>query len=284
VQLGQRVAAGTLIVDVQPTLDVPDEIAAGTQAAQRRADIEAAQRQLTKAEADADRARSLSPQVVSAAQLQQSETVLATARARLQGLQAARTAESGARSQPAPVTAPMAGTIAELDVDVGSLVNRGDVLARIIRSGPLWVDISVPPDEPVGDRYEVLNGTATVPARLLSRGRVTNADGTRTDRLAIDADAASGLVTGSLVSVRVGHGTSRGIVIPESALVPGVEYGTVFVETAAGTFASRQVQVDARFGGQVRLASGLNAGDRVVTRGGMALQGELVRTQLRPED
>ncbi len=116
----------------------------------------------------------------------------------------------------------------------------------------------------------------------MTRGRLVDAAGNRIDRLVIDTTNSSPLTTGSAVSVRVGHGGSTGIVIPESAIVPGVETDTVFVETGAGVFAPRPVQVATRFGGQVRVSSGLQPGDRVVVRGGMALQGELVRAQLRP--
>lgn len=282
VQLGATVAVGAPLLEIQPTLDVADRISVETQAAQRQGDIEASQRELEKAEADATRARALSPQVVSAAQLQQAETAVATARAKLEGLQGARAAELTARTQPLPVTAPMAGTIAELTTPVGSLVNRGDVLARIVKSGAVWIDLSVPPDDPIGDRYELVTITGNVSARLLSRGRLIDPGGTRTDRLAVEGGAVSVLSPGTSVSVRVGHGETRGVVIPESAVVPGVEVDTVFVETAPGVFSSRSVHVDARFGAQVRIASGLKAGERVVVRGGMALQGELVRAQLRP--
>jgi cobalt-zinc-cadmium efflux system membrane fusion protein len=271
-----------VLLEVQPTLDVADRISVGTQAAQRLGDIDAAQRELAKADAEAARARELSPQVVSAAQLQQAETAAGIARAKLEGLQAARAAETTARTQPVPVNAPIAGTIAELTATVGSLVNRGDVLARIVKAGALWVDLSVPPDDPAGDRYELVTPAATVQARLLSRGRLTDANGTRTDRLAIEGPAVLSLNPGATVSVRVGHGTTRGIVIPESAIVPTVDGDTVFVETSASVFVARPVRVDTRFGDRVRVASGLQAGERVVVRGGMALQGELLRAQLRP--
>lgn len=281
VQLGTTVAVGATLLEIQPTLDVGERISVGTQAAQREGDIEGAQRELAKAEADAARARALSPQVVSAAQLQQAETALAVARAKLEGLLGARTAETTARTQVVPVPAPMAGVVADLTATVGSAVARGDILARIVKPGPLWIDIAVPPDDPVGDRYEVITANGTIAARLLARGRLTDMGGTRSDRLAID-EAASSLMPGTTVSVRVGHGGTRGILVPESAIVPGVETDTIFVEVSPGVFAPRPVQVAARFGGQVRLSTGLTPGERVVVRGGMALQGELVRSQLRP--
>jgi RND family efflux transporter MFP subunit len=282
VQLGTAVAAGATLLEVQPNLDVADRINLGTQAAQRQGDIEAAQRELTKAESDVMRARALSPQVVSAAQVQQAETAAATARAKLDALQAARTVEAAVRSDPVAVTSPIGGTVAELTATVGAIVNRGDVLARVVKSGSLWINLAVPPDDQPGDGYEVVTPTGTVPARRLSRGRLTDSNGTRMDRLAIETVGNLALSPGATVSVRVRHGATRGIVVPESAIVPGVEDDTVFVETSPGAFASRRVQVAARFNGQIRIALGLKAGDTVVVRGGMALQGELLRAQLRP--
>ena len=282
VQLGTVVMQGARLLDIQPTLDTPEQITVGTEAAVRQGDIEAAQRELAKADADVERARALSPQIVSAAQLQQAETAAATARARLEGLQAARTAEATTRTQLVPVLTPLNGTVAELTVTVGSSVNRGDMIARIIRPGPLWIDVSVPPDDPVGDRYAVTTPSGTLGARLLARGRLTDASGTRQDRLVVDAPAASSLTPGSAVSVQVGHGATRGVVLPESAIAPGVESDTVFVEVMPGSFAPRPVQITARFGGEVRVTAGVKPGERVVVRGAMALQGELVRSQLRP--
>jgi RND family efflux transporter MFP subunit len=281
-QLGATVTPGATLLEVQPTLDVADRINLGTQAAQRQGDIEAAQRELTKAESDVTRARALSPQVVSAAQLQQAETAAATAHAKLDALQAARTIEAAVRSEPVAVTSPIEGTVAELTATVGSIVNRGEVLARVVKSGSLWIDLAVPPDDQPGEGYEVVTPTGTLPARRLSRGRLTDSNGTRMDRLAIEAAGSPALSPGATVSVRVRHGATRGIVVPESAIVPGVEGDTVFVETSPGAFASRRVQVAARFNGQVRIGFGLKAGEMVVVRGGMALQGELLRAQLRP--
>jgi hypothetical protein len=148
----------------------------------------------------------------------------------------------------------------------------------------MWIDVSVPPDDPVGDGYVIDVATQAVPARLLARGPVTNADGTRHDRLVVDPPSAAVLSPGASVPVHVARGVSRGIVLEESALVPGVEGDTVFVETSPGVFVPRAVHVAARLGGRVRLASGLQNGDRVVVQGVMELQGERLRSQLRNVD
>jgi RND family efflux transporter MFP subunit len=281
VQLGSTVREGATLVEIMPVLDTPERISVGTQSAEREAQIEAAERDLAKAEDDAARARSLSPQIVSAAKLQEADTIVATTQARLEGLRNARTASSEAQTRIVPVIAPIAGTVFALNVAVGALVNRGDVLAEIVTSGPLWIDVAVPPDDPVSDRYEVATAGGPVRARLLARGRVIDADGTRHDRLVVESPQSATLNPGSTVSVQVGRNASRGIVLPESALVPGVDGDTVFVETSPGAFTAREVQVAARFGRQVRLSSGLKPGDSVVVQGAMGLQGERLRSQLR---
>jgi RND family efflux transporter MFP subunit len=281
VELGASVSASAALIEIMPVLDTPDRIAVGTQSAERVGQIEAAEREVSKAEADAARARELSPQVVSVAQLQEAETALATARARLEGLRNARTASDQAQSRPVTVTAPVSGTISAINVEVGGLVNRGDVLARLLRAGPLWIDLFVPPDDPTADRYEVETPSGPIPARLLTGGRLIDPDGTRHDRLIVAATSSTVLRPGSTVSVHAARGTMRGIVLPESALVPGVDTDTVFVETSPGIFTARSVRVAARFGGQVRLTAGINAGETVVIQGAMGLQGERLRSQLR---
>ena len=281
IQLGSAVKAGAVLLEILPALDTPDRIAVGTQSAEREGQIEAAEYELTQAEADAARARQLSPHIVSAAKLQEAETAVATARARVEGLRNARAAATQAQSRPVPVSVPIGGTVAAITIEVGALVNKGDVLAQILREGSVWIDVSVPPDDPIGDRYVVTTPAGPITTRLLTRGAVIDPDGTRHDRLVVDAEQSAALRPGASVSVQVAHGASRGIVIAGSALVPGVDTDTVFVETSSGIFAARPVQVAARFEKQVRVASGLNAGDRVVVQGAMALQGERLRSQLR---
>lgn len=284
VQVGAAVRSGVPMLEIMPVLDTPDRIAVGAQTAEREGQIEAAGREVAKAETDAQRARALSPQIVSAAKLQEAETALATARARLDGLRGASAASEQAQMRAVTVTAPIAGLVSAINVAVGALVNRGDVLAEIVAAGPRWIDVLVPPDDPPGDAYEVSVPSGFIPARRLARGVVVETDGTRHDRLVVDAPRSTALSVGSTVSVYVSHGTARGIVVPESALVPGVDTDTVFVEASPGMFAPRPVRVVSRFAGKVRLDAGVKPGEPVVVQGTMSLQGERLRSQLRGVD
>jgi len=52
----------------------------------------------------------------------------------------------------------------------------------------------------------------------------------------------------------------------------------VFVETAAGRFERRSINIGARAGDVVRVVNGLSPGDTVVVDGAMLLQGLLRRS------
>lgn len=279
--LGSAVKAGARVLDISPSLDTADRIAVSTQSAERAGQIEAAARELVRAEAEAARVRELTPQVMSVAKLQEAETAVATARARLDGLRNAQASSNRAQTQTVPVTTPISGVISALSAEVGALANKGDVLARVLATGAFWVDVSVPPEDPVGESYTIDLAGQPIAARLLARGRTTDADGTRHDRLVVDPGNAAALTPNASVPVHVARGASRGLVLAESALVPGVEGDTVFIETGPNLYAPRAIEVAARLAGRVRVRSGLKPGDRVVVQGAMALQGERLRSQLR---
>jgi membrane fusion protein, heavy metal efflux system len=281
VQLGAAVKAGAPVLEIEPSLDTVDRISVNTQSAERAGQIEAAERELVRAEAEAARTRELTPHVTSVAKLQEAETAVATARAHLEGLRNAQASSNRAQTQLVQVTAPIGGIVSTLTAEVGALANKGDVLARVMSGGPVWVDVSVPPDEPVGDGYTIDVAGKSVSARLLARGSTTDADGTRHDRVVVAPADAGTLTPNASVPVHVAHGASRGFVVPETALVPGVEGDTVFVETEPNLYAPRAVDVAARLAGRVRIRSGLKPGERVVVQGVMALQGERLRSQLR---
>ncbi|GFE94660.1 efflux RND transporter periplasmic adaptor subunit [Acetobacter persici] len=62
-----------------------------------------------------------------------------------------------------------------------------------------------------------------------------------------------------------------GLMVPQSALLMNNDNVTVFVETAPWTFMRRKVGISYDEGEDTRVLSGLSAGDRIVTRGGVLL-------------
>lgn len=279
--LGAPVAAGATVVQITPTLATAERISMDVQGAQFQGQIEATARELATREAEAVRARELARgAIVSAERLQQAELAVATTRARLQGLERSRGAQTQGEHAAVALRAPAGGALVALDASLGALVHAGDVVARILRPGPRWVDVATSADDPTGDGYEVAAGPAWVPAHLLARGAVVEDDGTRRDRLVVEATEAVPLLPGATVPVRVARGAPRGTVVLEAALVPDVGGDVVYVEVRPNLFAVRAVEVAARFRGRARLAAGLRAGERVVTVGAMALRGESLRGAL----
>lgn len=282
IAIGSDVTSGTILVDITPVLNAGETVSLNVQTAELEGQLRASERELTLREATAARARELSASVIISTQTrEEAETFVETTRARVEALRRARTMQlSGGASQLA-LRAPIAGRLVALDVSLGAVVRPGDVLARVLRGGSRWIDVSVSPDDPVGASYEVQVGGSWIPARLVARGSFVGPEGTRRDRLDVDAAQTAALLPGATISVRVGVGESSGVLVPESALVPGVGSDVVYVESAPGTYAPHAVRVAARFGGRARLASGLAAGTRVVTQGAMSLRGESLRSELR---
>jgi membrane fusion protein, multidrug efflux system len=281
VLLGAAVKASAALLEVVPVLSASDRISVAVRGAELRGQIDAARRELAAQEVTLDRARKLAgPKIVSEARLQEVETSTATTRARLDALVRAARVQREGEGVPVTLRAPAAGTVATLNASVGAAVQQGDLLVRLLRSGPRWVDVADAPSEQPGQRYEVAAGDGWVPARLIAPGAMAEVDGSRHDRVQVDDPAAARLLAGQTVMVRVARGAARGVVLPESAVVPGVETDLVFVEVSPGTYSPRPVRVAARLGGQVRLAAGLHVGESVVVRGAMSLQGESRRREL----
>lgn len=287
VQRGVAVAADAPLLEVVPLLSAGEHVSLGLQGADLAGQLEATRAELVKLIAAAARVRDLARTGVdSEAKLQEAETAVAAAKARLAALEKGRALHARGEGAGLVLRAPGAGTVVTLEAAVGAVVQPGQVLARILRAGPRWVDIEVLPQEPQGERYEVQAGETWLPAQLLSRGAVVEPDGVRRDRLEVTASATDALLPGATVAVRVGRGSVRGLVLPESALVPGVGGDLVYIEKTPETFVARPVHVAARLGGKVRLRAdgALHAGDRVVTQGAMALRGESLRGLLMPEE
>jgi hypothetical protein len=112
-----------------------------------------------------------------------------------------------------------------------------------------------------------------VEARLLSRGGVVRADGTRQDRIEVASPDAARVLPGATLAIEVVREV-EGVIVPEQAVALYAADAVVFVELEPGQFASRKVSLGARDDGLI-LVDGVSAGERVVTRGAPSLLGEL---------
>jgi len=255
-----------------------DAASRGTLEAQRRelqGQVEAARAQVEAKKADLTRVTTLvSSGLATDADRAQAEAALTAERVRVESLQRAMGELARVTGGRMELRAPAPGVVAMLATEAGSVIQQGTVVARIVRAGPRWIDVAVPPGDPIGNSYRVQGVEAVVPAKLVVRGAVVQADGTRRDRLEAWPDAAPSLPPGAVVPVEVLHET-QGVVVPVSALVRRGHETIVFIEIEQGRYLPRPVHVAARDDARAVISSGVAPGERIVTRGASSLLGEL---------
>lgn len=79
---------------------------------------------------------------------------------------------------------------------------------------------------------------------------------------------------GMFVDVELEVDLGEGVVVPDSAVLDSGTRRMVFVESAPGRFEPRAVEIGERAGGQVLIARGVAAGERVATRANFLLDSE----------
>jgi len=280
--IGVRVEAGQLLGSLVPRLDQSDDPAAFTLAVQRAElaheyalkelnrlqklyDEEAIpQSRLYKAELDADTAR---------ADLQ-------TARERLRQFTAAQRETDGDDQGRATFHAPISGTIIEANFTPGALVEAGEILVHIIDLDEVWLETRIPESD-LG-RISQANG-AWFAAEGLDRifqvgpengGRVVALGGridphNRTAPLIFELPNPDGaLKIGMFARVGVFTGkTASGPAAPVEAVLEEAGQSIVYVQTGGETFERRMVRLGIRDGEWVQIVSGIDVGERVVSKG-----------------
>lgn len=283
VQVGQVLKPGDLVANVVPILGAADQTSIASQRGGLEGQIGAAAAELTTTETEFARGQRLHAQsLLSAQELLRLETSVSAARSRLAGLRSTRDALTSGPLARTALRAPIAGTLAVLDTAAGLTLPAGRLVARIVASGPRWVDIAVPAAETTGASYAVeLPGTTDVAsAKLVARGIVVEADGMRRDRVEVPP---SGVAPGSIVSVRITRESADRIVVPTDAVLAiGVAH-RIYVRTSGERFEPRSVRVFERGTDKVAV-DGIADGDTVVIRGGAALLGESLRSELRHQE
>ncbi|HET7545882.1 MAG TPA: efflux RND transporter periplasmic adaptor subunit [Polyangiaceae bacterium] len=194
-----------------------------------------------------------------------------------------------------PVRAPIAGIVAERNTLLGGAVSADKPLFRIVADSHASSSILARVPETVAAKPQA--GTS---ATITPRGNAANScqaavEGslggidvqTRTlaVRLAPDKGCAW-LIPGSFVDVILAAESATpnlplGLVVPRSALVDVRSKPTIFVAgSAPGEFEAAAVQVGSGDPQEVRIDSGLSAGQQIVIEGALLLKGELLRGEL----
>lgn len=253
---GQRVAAGTPLVELQ--------------AREEDADLIQARAQLTQAQREYDRykilaERGVAPRVTA----ETAETALQSARAAV----AAAEARRGDRV----IRAPFTGVLGLTTVTPGTLISPGSVITTLDDTSAIRVDFPMP------ERYlgvlqvgTPLVASADAYASETFSGRIALLDTRINEQTraviarAEFANPGGRIRPGMMMRVAVQQGRRQSLAVPEAAVQ--YEGQGAFVYRIArgenGTTAQRvEIQAGAVEGGYVEILSGLDSNDRVVASG-----------------
>jgi cobalt-zinc-cadmium efflux system membrane fusion protein len=288
------VAVGDAVRQGQPlfTIESPDADAATSTHLQADAAVTQARATLLKAQADAERTKDLfDHNAVAKKEVLNADSALAQAQAGLDQTLASRQQAERRLSvlgltprdftQQVTVRSPLSGKVLELSVVPGEY--RNDTSAPVMTIADLstvWVSSQVPetyirfiqPREKVEIRL-VAYPDETFEGRVAQIADTVDPQ-TRTVKVHAELDNRRGRFRPEMFgSIHHIESTAKMPVVPAGAVVEGDGHSTVFVESAPGTFQERNVVVGKKAGPQIRIVSGVKAGETVVVDGAMLLSG-----------
>lgn len=284
---GERVRAGQLLMVVDPRRERAGVASARAQQSSAQANLELARRTRERSEV------LLREGVISQQDYDQAVAQAESAEA------AARAAQAQLRAQQVQlgyhqVSAPFAGVVGEVPVNVGDYVTSETVLTRVDQSQALEVSVQVPvaraAQVEVGrTQVEVLDGQGEVLLSAPVYFVAPNPDG-RTQLVEVKAafENTANLLAGQVVRARVVYATREALRVPTYAVTrqSGQAFALVVHPADGGTVVQRQpIQLGQVEGNTYEVVSGLDAGVVVAVgslqllRDGQPIQPQPVREQ-----
>lgn len=181
--------------------------------------------------------------------------------------------------------APIAGTIADVSVAAGAFLNEGQPLFVIANTARLWLEAKVAEADlarvpkPSGAWLRVPGQDEPIAlefgrgARLVAFGNALDPT-TRTVPLIVEfANPSNGLRIGMAVRAEIwGDAAREALAVPAEAIVEEGGQSVVYVQTGGESFERRPVRAGTRDGPWIELREGVQAGERVVTRGAYSVR------------
>jgi len=277
VALGASVSRGQELARLLPPPSAPADL---PQLQRARAEAQTA---LALATRDRERAERLtSAGAAPAKRLDEARSAEEQAQARVTAAEASLAQYNAARAGGATdaegsfiVRAPVSGVIAQRDAATGANVTAGSVLFRVVDAAQVHVVGQIPEADVARARavsaaeIEIPGREDRVPAgRLASLGKVLDSQ-SRTLPITFALDNRTlGLPVGQSVFLHLlSETTAPRPVVPAAAVVDDAGRPIVFVQTEGETFERRAVTLGPRTGDLVQIVEGIQAGDRVVTKG-----------------
>ncbi len=279
---GQAVRQGRLLATIAPAPAAPE---AGARAelvvVEAEARVQAAQAALARAE------RLIADRAISQREVEEARRELGVAKEAVRAAVGARSVFTGAASGKGGglyrVTAPIDGVVVEVQATPGESVQSGELLFRVVNLDELWIRARVPeqqaatiradqdaafklPGLPTWIALEVTGKDAS--ASVINVGRVVDPRSRTVDVIYALRALDERLRVGAMVRVAVPAGQPwEGVVVPRDGVLNDDGRSIVYVQVEGEAFEERAVRIGPRSGAVVGIASGVKAGERVVTHG-----------------
>jgi RND family efflux transporter MFP subunit len=259
---GNAVGAGTTIAYISYK-----ELPEGDPAVKAKIEMEAAEKEYKRAES------LVADKIISQREFESIRSAYELAKATYQSLSAS--ASGGSKS----VATSMGGFVKQLLVRQGDFVNIGDPIAVISQTHKLQLRAEVPEsgfshlsaitDANFHTSYDddTLYKMSELNGRVVSYGKSVE-DGSPYVPIIFEFDNRGSIVGGTYAEVYLlGKGSRNAISLPIEAITEeqGVYY--VYIQVDEDGYMKRQVELGDNNGERVEILSGVNAGERVVTKG-----------------
>ncbi len=179
------------------------------------------------------------------------------------------------------VSSPFSGVVIEKMVQQGQYVSAGEVLFNIADLSSIWVELEIYENESpyvhVGQQVEIRS--QSLPQSSFT-GRISFIypfldPKTRTLKARVEmANPGITLKPDMFVNAIIKQPLDSSIVVPVTAVMDTGKRQVVWVESAPGSFESREVRVGQRSNDKIQILSGLNPGDKVAVSGGYLIDSE----------
>ncbi|MBK9614355.1 MAG: efflux RND transporter periplasmic adaptor subunit [Uliginosibacterium sp.] len=193
----------------------------------------------------------------------------------------AQVEKAGAVQARITISAPVAGSVVELAVREGMTVMAGATLFQINALDSVWVNAEVPEAQAALLQTGMpVEASAAGFSGQVFKGRVQAIlpeveASTRTLKARIElANPGGKLAPGMFVRIALGGTAKAGLMIPSEALIRTGTRSVVMLAEGEGKFRPVDVQTGQEANGQIEIASGLTAGQKVVISGQFLLDSE----------
>ena len=250
--------------------------------AQSKAAVAEAEAALAEAQANADRGRQLEPTgTISKQQYNRYITAEQTTKAQLVSAQAKVHADEVRLGQ-TRILSPDNGVISARSAAVGSVVQSGQELFRLVRGGRLEWRAEVTAAE-LARVKPGMSATLTVPSGAKVTGKVrmvapTVDAQTRNGLVYVDLPAQGEARAGMFARGEIDIGRAPALTLPQAAVVLREGFAYVFKVGADGRVSQTKVEAGRRVGDRIEILAGLDPQATVADSGaGFLTDGDLVR-------